>query len=109
MAMNNSTANINATLEAALSFADFSALLTLFGDEATKQFLATSLNSVDTALLGIAPLGIMTIIVSAVRVGGSPLMKSLIGRYVCVRLLPSQSGSLAILETLITTSFPKIH
>lgn len=64
------------------AFSDFSPLLTLFGDEVTKQFLATSMGVSDNVLLGIAPIGIMTIIVSAIRVGGTRFMKSLIGRFV---------------------------
>lgn len=97
MATNNSATNINTTLEAVFSFADFSALLALFGDEATKQFLATSISPLDTVFLGIAPLGIMTIIVSAIRVGGSPLMKSVIGRYVCV--LSSRASSMFLSQS----------
>jgi hypothetical protein len=64
------------------AFWDFAPLLTLFGDEVTKQFLATSMGFADSVLLGIAPIGLMTVIVSAIRVGGSRLMKSIIGRLV---------------------------
>jgi hypothetical protein len=64
------------------AFTDFAPLLTLFGDEVTKQFLATSMGITDSILLGIAPIGLMTVIISAVRVGGNRLMKSLIGRFV---------------------------
>ncbi|KAK8140541.1 mfs general substrate transporter [Apiospora sp. TS-2023a] len=55
-------------------------LLTLFGDEVTKQFLATFMGIPDAMILKIAPIGIMTVIVSAIRVGTSRLMKSIIGR-----------------------------
>lgn len=106
MATNDSTSNMATTLETVFSFADFSALLTLFGDETTKQFLATSISGLDTVLLGIAPLGIMTIIVSAIRVGGSPLMKSVIGRYVCVVFCRASSMFLShFLEVLSPDSF----
>jgi hypothetical protein len=64
------------------AFFDFAPLLTLFGDEVTKQFLSTSLGMADNILIGIAPIGIITVIVSAIRVGGSRFMKSMIGRYV---------------------------
>ncbi|KAK8048655.1 hypothetical protein PG994_010385 [Apiospora phragmitis] len=56
------------------AFTNLAPLLTLFGDEVTKQFLATSMGLPDAVLLGIAPIGIMTIIVSAIRVGRSRLM-----------------------------------
>lgn len=63
-------------------------LLTLFGDEATKQFLSTSTGWADHLLLVSGPIGIMTIIVSAIRVGGSKPLKAIIGRYVlCFKVL----------------------
>ena len=61
-------------------FTDLSPLLALFGDEVTKQFLSMSLGFGDDLLLAIAPIGVITIIVSAIRVGGYPWMKTLIGR-----------------------------
>ena len=64
------------------AFFDLAPLLTLFGDGVTKQFLGTSMGMVDPILLAIAPIGIMTVIVSAIRVGGNSFMKSLIGRFV---------------------------
>ncbi|KAK1755545.1 hypothetical protein QBC47DRAFT_445709 [Echria macrotheca] len=62
------------------AFTDFAPLLTLFGDEVTKQYLATSMSIADNILLGIAPIGLMTIIVSSIRVGGNRFMKSIVGR-----------------------------
>jgi hypothetical protein len=62
------------------AFSDFAPLLTLFGDEVTKQFLATSMGWADDILLGIAPIGIVTVVLCAIRIGGNPLLKSLIGR-----------------------------
>jgi len=53
------------------AFTKFALLLTLFGDELTKQFLSTSICWMDSILLGIASLGIITIIVSAIRIGGN--------------------------------------
>jgi hypothetical protein len=61
-------------------FTDFAPLLGLFGDEVTKQYLATSMGWGDDILLALAPIGIMTVLVSAIRVSGYPLMKSIIGR-----------------------------
>ncbi|KAH8901671.1 hypothetical protein GQ53DRAFT_631752 [Thozetella sp. PMI_491] len=72
--------SINGSNFASNTFTDFAPLLTLFGDEVTKQFLATSMGFPDTVLLGIAPIGIITVIVSAIRVGGNRFMKAIIGR-----------------------------
>ena len=38
----------------------------------------------DNVLLGMAPIGILTSVVSAIRVGGRRWLKALIGRYVGV-------------------------
>ncbi|PMD34990.1 hypothetical protein L207DRAFT_436420, partial [Hyaloscypha variabilis F] len=62
------------------AFSDFAPLLTLFGDEFTKQFLATSIGWADDILLGIAPIGIITVIMCAIRIGPSQFLNSLIGR-----------------------------
>ncbi|CAI0644415.1 unnamed protein product [Colletotrichum noveboracense] len=51
-------------------FSDLAPLLTLFGERVTMQFLSQSLGFADCIILAVAPLGIMTIIVSAIRVGG---------------------------------------
>lgn len=61
-------------------FSDLAPLLTLFGDEITKQFLATAMGLADDVLLGVAPIGIITVIVSAIRVSGSRTLRALIGR-----------------------------
>jgi hypothetical protein len=44
-------------------FTDFAPLFSLFGDDVTKQFLSTSIGRADDILLGIAPVGIPTIII----------------------------------------------
>ncbi|KAF4829971.1 hypothetical protein CGCTS75_v006169 [Colletotrichum tropicale] len=61
-------------------FSDLAPLLTLFGEEVTKQFLSMSMGWADNILLAIGPLGIITIIVSSIRVGGGKRLKTLIGR-----------------------------
>lgn len=75
-------------------FTDLGLLLALFGDEATKQFLTVSLGLGDDLLLTIVLIGIMTIIVSAIRVGGYPWMKSFIGRHVAFISLMTLHSSL---------------
>ena len=63
-------------------FTDLTPLLALFGEQVTKQFLSTSIGFTDSLLLSILPLGIITIIISAIRVGGSSSLRALIGRSV---------------------------
>lgn len=61
-------------------FTDLAPLLTLFGEQVTKQFLSMSMGWVDNILLAMGPLGVITIIVSAIRVGGGKTLKALVGR-----------------------------
>lgn len=62
-------------------FTDLAPLLTLFGEQVTKQFLSMSMGWADNILLGVGPLGIITVVVSAIRIGGVRKLKALIGRY----------------------------
>ncbi|KAI8632861.1 hypothetical protein F5Y19DRAFT_332212 [Xylariaceae sp. FL1651] len=78
--MANTTATVDSGQFENNAFSDFAPLLTLFGDEVTKQFLATSMSLADDVLLAVAPIGVITIIVSAIRTSGHRFMKSLIGR-----------------------------
>lgn len=60
---------------------DLAPLLALFGENVAKQFLAGSMGWTDNIIFAMAPLGIITVIVSAIRVSGRPKwLKSLIGR-----------------------------
>lgn len=61
-------------------FSDLAPLLTLFGEQVTKQFLGLSMGWADSFLLAMAPIGIMTVVVSAIRVGGDKLLKAVVGR-----------------------------
>jgi hypothetical protein len=63
-------------------FSDLAPLLALFGEQVTKQFLSTSFGWADNILLAMGPLGIITIVVSAIRVGGPKWLKALVGRLV---------------------------
>nr|XP_036582241.1 ankyrin repeat protein [Colletotrichum truncatum]KAF6790901.1 ankyrin repeat protein [Colletotrichum truncatum] len=58
-------------------FSDLAPLLTLFGEQVTKQFLSMSMGWADNILLAMGPLGTITIMVSAIRVGGGKRMKAL--------------------------------
>ncbi|KAF4966368.1 hypothetical protein FSARC_5938 [Fusarium sarcochroum] len=80
-------------------FSDLAPLLTLFGEQVTKQFLSMSMGWADNVLLSMGPLGIMTIIVSAIRIGGDKKMKALVGRK-----RARESYSVAEQELLSSTS-----
>ncbi|KAF3158707.1 hypothetical protein TWF788_004536 [Orbilia oligospora] len=59
---------------------DLAPLITLFGEQVTKQFLSESLSTWDNIIFAMAPLGILTAIVSAIRVCGSASLRAFIGR-----------------------------
>lgn len=59
---------------------DLAPLLALFGEQVTTQFLSESLDWMDSLLVSMAPLGIITTMVSAIRISGTPLIRSLVGR-----------------------------
>ncbi|ETS83858.1 hypothetical protein PFICI_05734 [Pestalotiopsis fici W106-1] len=59
---------------------DLAPLLALFGERVTMQFMSQSLGWADNIILAMVPLGIITIISSAIRVGGPSFLKALIGR-----------------------------
>lgn len=55
-------------------------LLALFGERVTMQFMSQSMGWADDIILAMAPLGIITAIVAAIRVGGPSWLKAVIGR-----------------------------
>lgn len=59
---------------------DLAPLLALYGEQVTIQYLSESLTLLDNILFAIAPLGIITAMVSAIRVAGGPRLCSMIGR-----------------------------
>ncbi|WYZ42190.1 hypothetical protein EsH8_V_001085 [Colletotrichum jinshuiense] len=61
-------------------FSDLAPILALFGERFTMQFISQSTGWADNIILAMAPLGIITIIVSAIRVGGPSWLKAIIGR-----------------------------
>lgn len=60
-------------------FTDLGPLLALFGAEVTTQFLSQSLTWADGILFAIGPLGVITAMVGAIRVGGPYGLRSFIG------------------------------
>ncbi|KAI5809186.1 hypothetical protein BZA77DRAFT_348057 [Pyronema omphalodes] len=76
---NSSTATNEAELSNNL-ISDLAPLLALFGERFTQQFLSFSTSSVDSLLFALAPLGIITAIVGAIRVAGPSWLRALVGR-----------------------------
>jgi len=59
---------------------DLAPLLALFGDQFAKQFMSQSMSLTENVIFACAPLGILTAVVGAIRVGGPTSMKAIIGR-----------------------------
>ena len=76
-------------------FSDLAPLLTLFGEQVTKQFLSLSIGWADNFMLAMAPLGILTIVVSSIRVTKNRMLKALVGRRVPRSWLFHKSHNLA--------------
>ncbi|EQB55518.1 hypothetical protein CGLO_04561 [Colletotrichum gloeosporioides Cg-14] len=76
---------------------DLSPLLALFGEQVTKQFLSESISMLDNFIFAMAPLGIVTAVVSAIRVCGGPSLRAFIGR-------AQEGGGIAESELCSSTS-----
>ena len=61
-------------------FSDLAPLLTLFGEQVTKQFMSQSMSWADHITFAMAPLGVVTGMIGAIRVGGPTWLKAIIGR-----------------------------
>ncbi|RPA81608.1 hypothetical protein BJ508DRAFT_209014, partial [Ascobolus immersus RN42] len=61
-------------------FSDLGPLLALFGEQVAKQFMASSTTWEDNVLFAMGPLGIVTAVVSAIRIGGPLWLRALVGR-----------------------------
>ncbi|KAF9636671.1 hypothetical protein BFW01_g7567 [Lasiodiplodia theobromae] len=59
---------------------DFAPLVALFGESPTKQYLSECLTATDILIFATAPLGVITAVVSAIRVCGTPSLRAFIGR-----------------------------
>lgn len=59
---------------------DLAPFLSLFGEQITKQYLSESTTPLDYFIFAMAPMGILTAVVSAIRVCGSPSLRAFIGR-----------------------------
>ncbi|KAF3054087.1 hypothetical protein E8E11_011412 [Didymella keratinophila] len=78
-------------------FSDIAPLLSLFGDQFVRQFASESLTWVDHLIFAMVPLGILTAITGAIRVQGSTIAKSFIGR-------DRENRALAEIELMSSTS-----
>jgi hypothetical protein len=78
-------------------FSDLAPILALFGEQVAKQFMSQSLGWADNILFAMAPLGIITAIVGAIRVGGPVWLKAIIGR-------ARENASVAEVELMSSTS-----
>jgi len=77
--------------------ADLAPILALFGEQMTKQYLSESITIVNYFIFAMAPIGILTAIISAIRVCGSPSLRDFIGR-------AQEGGGIAEAELCPSTS-----
>ncbi|KAF3083749.1 hypothetical protein TWF706_001100 [Orbilia oligospora] len=59
---------------------DIAPIAVLFGEQITKQFLSESTSVLDHIIFAVAPLGVLTAVVSVIRVCGSSSLKAFVGR-----------------------------
>ncbi|KAI5786974.1 hypothetical protein DFH27DRAFT_574581 [Peziza echinospora] len=78
-------------------FSDLGPLLALFGERVTTQYLRHSRSVYECIIFACGPLGVLTAITSAIRVGGSHQLKAMIGR-------AEETDAQAEIELLSSTS-----
>ncbi|KAF4771654.1 hypothetical protein HAV15_004532 [Penicillium sp. str.  len=59
---------------------DLAPLITLFGERLTKQFLSESIRTLDNVIFALSPLGVLTSVVSVIRICGSSSLRAFVGR-----------------------------
>uniref|UniRef100_L2GAW4 Ankyrin repeat domain-containing protein 28 n=1 Tax=Colletotrichum fructicola (strain Nara gc5) TaxID=1213859 RepID=L2GAW4_COLFN len=77
-------------------FTDLGPLLALFGEQMTKQYISESTTFYDYFIFGMGPIGVITTIVSTIRLCGPASLRAFIGR--------SQEGNSAIEAELCTST-----
>ncbi|KAL4879592.1 hypothetical protein BJY04DRAFT_193206 [Aspergillus karnatakaensis] len=60
--------------------ADLAPLVALFGERLTKQFLSESTSLLDNFIFALSPLGILTAVVSVIRICGNSSLRAFVGR-----------------------------
>ncbi|PUU81753.1 hypothetical protein B9Z19DRAFT_1099573 [Tuber borchii] len=78
-------------------FSDLGPILALFGEQVTKQFMSQSMSWLEDVIFAMAPLGIITAIISAVRVSRLNWLKAVVGR-------ARESRAVAEMELMSSTS-----
>ncbi|KAK7428443.1 hypothetical protein QQZ08_005062 [Neonectria magnoliae] len=78
-------------------FSDLAPILALFGERVTMQFMSQGLGWADCIAVAMAPLGIITILLDAIRVDGPMWLKALVGR-------AKENISVAEMELMSSTS-----
>ncbi|CAI0654806.1 unnamed protein product, partial [Colletotrichum noveboracense] len=76
---------------------DLAPLLALLGERVTMQFLSESTSWLDNFIFAMVPLGVVTAVVSAIRVSGGPGLRAFIGR-------AQEGGGIAEAELCSSTS-----
>ncbi|RPA80192.1 ankyrin [Ascobolus immersus RN42] len=61
-------------------FSDLAPLLALFGEQVARQYMCHSMSRIESLIFALGPLGIITAITGAIRVGGHTSLRALIGR-----------------------------
>lgn len=59
---------------------DLAPFVSLFGEQMTKQYMSESITMLDYFIFAMAPMGILTAVVSAIRVCGSAPLRAFVGR-----------------------------
>ncbi|KAK1246109.1 hypothetical protein MKX07_005178 [Trichoderma sp. CBMAI-0711] len=59
---------------------DLGPIIALFGERVVMQFMSQAMGIADCILLAVAPIGAITVVVSAIRVAGPTWLKAFIGR-----------------------------
>jgi hypothetical protein len=78
-------------------FSDLAPIIALFGERFAQQYMSYSTELLDCVVFALAPLGVITAIVGAIRVGGPRRLRSLIGR-------AREPRALAEMELMSSTS-----
>ncbi|RPB06984.1 hypothetical protein P167DRAFT_496421, partial [Morchella conica CCBAS932] len=61
-------------------FSDLAPILALFGEQVAMQFMSESMGWSDSIIFSMAPIGVLTAVIGAIRVGGARWLRALIGR-----------------------------
>lgn len=80
MASNQTSGSFPETYSVSI-LSNLAPLLALFGEQVSRQFLSQVMSFADCIVFATAPVGILTAVVSSIRLGRSKGLRTLIGRY----------------------------